>query len=265
MVSEGPRAGDPDHDDGETPPAEPGAAAPTDAPPDAPPDTSAPQPAPDEPDEGPLFIVPAAQPAVGEPPLPIEPAAPAAIPPAEPAPVEPGPTTWAPAWSRPAEPEATWEEPVPRRRRWRPGCFTILLVLVLGLVGGGIYAYQTRLITPRLVLDAVGFGAAEVEFLNLRDDTIRADLAPASQADAVPATLRLAPYELRTYRAVRPTRLAITLLGEDGASLGTCTLDLRSGDRFQLVALPDAALVRPVGVTPASGRDLLLAESGSCR
>ena len=115
------------------------------------------------------------------------------------------------------------------------------------------------------MLDAAGFGAASVEFLNLRDDAIRADLAPASQADAVPAALRLAPYELRTHRAVRPTRLAITIVTEDGSILGTCTLDLRPGDRYQLVALPDVALVRDLGQAPGSGRDLLLGESGACR
>ncbi|MBM4408350.1 MAG: hypothetical protein FJ038_07105 [Chloroflexi bacterium] len=286
-MSEGPGAGDPDHEDGATAPAEPGVAPPTDAPPDepAPPPgverpifvVAAPQPDPVAPAEGPLFIVPAAQPALDEPaptieppqppppPQPAEPAVPLERPPDEPAPAEPGQPATAPTWSPSTPPQDTGEAPERPRRRWRPGCFTILLVLLAALIGGGIYAYQSRLVTPRLVLDAVGLGAAEVEFLNLRDDTLRADLAPASVADAVPAGLRLAPYEVRTYRAVRPTRLAITLVGEDGMSLGTCTLDLRSRDRYQLVALPTAALVRHVGQAPGSGRNLLFAESGFCR
>ena len=152
-----------------------------------------------------------------------------------------------------------------QRRRWRPGCFSILLVLVIALAGGAVYAYQNGIVTPRLVLNAVGFGAAEIEFVNLRDDAIRADIVPATQADAVPAAFRLAAFELRTYRAVRPTELGITIVAADGSELGRCTLSLANADRLQIVALPDIALIRRMADTAPAGPDLLLAQSSLCR
>ena len=159
------------------------------------------------------------------------------------------------------EPEAAAR----RRRFWRPGCFTILLLLVVGLVAGGVYAYQTRAITPRLVLEAVGFGAAEVELVNLRDDAVRVDLATSDAEDVVPASFRLGSLEIRTHRAPRPTYLRIALATTDGTSLGTCALDLQSGDRLQIVVLPEETLIRSDETVPASGRDLLMTESSLCR
>lgn len=223
------------------------------------------------PDDEPLFIVPAVQPsaapvAPAQTPPPVEPAlAPAPTP----APIATPPATTrlaAPArrpdWAAPGDVDAHDLAP---RRRWRPGCFTILLVLVAALVGGAVYAYQNGIVTPRLVLNAVGFGAAEIELVNLRDDAIRADIVPATQADAVPAAFRLAAFEIRTYRAVRPAELRITLVGADGAELGDCTLSLANADRLQIVALPDTVLIRRVADVAPVGSDLLLAQSSLCR
>jgi hypothetical protein len=198
----------------------------------------------------PLFVVPAVQPSTVEPP---------ARPVPTPAPeFEPSPVII-------LEPEP---EPVPERRGrrfWRPGCFTILLLLVVAIVAGGAYAYQTRAITPRLVLEAAGFGAAEVALVNLRDDSVRVDLATGNDESAIPASFRLGPLEIRTHRAPRPTRLRIALSAEDGSTLGACALDLRSGDRFEVVALPSQTLLRRAGTVPASGGDLLLSGSSLCQ
>ena len=81
----------------------------------------------------------------------------------------------------------------------------------------------------------------------------------------VPASIRLAPFEIRAHRAPRPTQLRIALTAEDGTSLGSCALDLASGDRIEVVLLPDQTLIRRAETVPASGRDLLLGESSLCR
>jgi hypothetical protein len=223
----------------------------------------------DEEDDGPLFIVPAVQPPQPAQP-PALPATPTQTPPAHapPAPTPPGPGITLPPMRRPE-----WAAPGDRdepddlvpRRRWRPGCFTILLLLVVASVGGAVYAYQNGALTPRLVLNAIGFGAAEIELVNLRDDAIRADIVPATQADAVPAVFRLAPFEVRTYRAVRPAELRFALVGADGVELGACTLALANGERLQVVALPDTTLIRRIGELAPAGADLVLDGSSLCR
>jgi hypothetical protein len=217
----------------------------------------------------PLFVVPAVQPSTVEPPArPV----PTPAPEFEPSPVEP-PVRPRPPPAPELEPSPVIilepePEPVPERRGrrfWRPGCFTILLLLVVAIVAGGAYAYQTRAITPRLVLEAAGFGAAEVALVNLRDDSVRVDLATGDDDSAIPASFRLGPLEIRTHRAPRPTRLRIALSAEDGSTLGACALDLRSGDRFEVVALPSQTLLRRAGTVPASGGDLLLSGSSLCQ
>jgi hypothetical protein len=115
------------------------------------------------------------------------------------------------------------------------------------------------------VLEAVGFGAAEVDLVNLRDDAIRVDLGTGGADDVVPASFRLAALEIRAHRAPRPTQLRLALTAEDGTSLGSCALDLASGDRIEVVLLPDQTLIRRADTVPASGHDLLIGESSSCR
>lgn len=280
MVEPGPPPGDRDGRDA--------ADDPTDAPPpDATPEpwgSESPSPVPDpgtagdpsdaaDDDAGPLYIVPAVQPPAGEawPDL-AEPQFGGELalerqpepwsdfaPQPEPGP-QPEPRS---EFARQVEPEPE-PEPEPRPRSWRPGCFSLLLLSVVALAGGGFYAYREGLVTPRLALEAVGFDAAEVQLVNLRDDAVRVDLAPAGQEGVVPASVRLAAFEIRTHRAPRPTLLELTLHGADGAVLGACRLRLEYGDRLQVVALPDTVLIRRTDARPVSGRDLLLDQSSLC-
>lgn len=208
------------------------------------------QPAEVEPDEDVLYVVPAPQPAIAP--------APPTLPPGRPAP-RPAPE---PDWDPEPAPEP---EPQPRRRR-RPGCFAYLLLLLIAIVAGAGYAYQTGVLTPRLVLNAAGFAAAEVEFVNLRDTRVSVNLALANTAgESFPAAIRLEPYDIATHRAPRPNDLSVTVVGPDGASLATCLLRIRAGDRFRIVVLPDRSLIQRGDAAPADTRDLLLATSSLCR
>jgi hypothetical protein len=154
---------------------------------------------------------------------------------------------------------------MPRRRR-RPGCFAFLLLLVIVIAAGAGYAYQSGVLTPRLVLNAVGYAAAEVEFVNLRDARIGANIALDNpDGKSFPAAIRLEPYDIATHRVVRPSGLQVTIVGDDGAPLATCLLRLRAGDRYRIVVLPDRSLVQRGDALPANLADLVIDTSSLCR
>ena len=213
-----------------------------------------------DPDADVLYIVPAAQP---QPDLegtrlhPVRARDPEYAPRHEPVPRhEPAPVV-VPAPVDAAEP--------PGRRR-RPGCFAFLLLLVIAIVAGTAYAFRAGILTPRLVLNAAGYAAAEVEFVNLRDARVGANLTLANpDGESFPAAIRLEPFDIATHRAVRPSDLTVTLVADDGAPIGTCLLRLTAGARFRIVVLPEQALIQRGDAAPGSAQDLFLDSSSLCR
>jgi len=154
------------------------------------------------------------------------------------------------------------------------GCGRWLLVgcLVLGLGGvvlavGGFVAYQSGLLTVDSALNLIGLGPGDVELDNFRDEAIQVAIV---QLDAPPdslpmeVTLEINPFDIRTYRLQNPGRYRIDF-STGAADLGTCTLNVKSGDEFQFVALPDGIVINPVDDPVSVGSDLVVATSALCR
>lgn len=149
------------------------------------------------------------------------------------------------------------------------GCFVVVvLFLVVGL--GFVAAFRTGLITKTTVLNLVGLGPAEIQVDNLRDGPIQVAIVPlvdAKGSSPTPVILRLKAFDIRTYRVQNRGRYRADFGTSSGAaaSLGTCALTLRSGDRYQFVTLPDKIAVYRQNARPSSGRDLVVATSALCR
>jgi len=154
------------------------------------------------------------------------------------------------------------------------GCGRWLLVgcLVLGLGGvvlavGGFVAYQSGLLTVDSALNLIGLGPADVEVDNFRDDTIQVAIVQLdAPADSLPmeVSLEINPFDIRTYRLQNPGRYRMDF-NAGAADLGTCTLNVKSGDEFQFVALPDGIVINPVDDPVSVGSDLVVATSALCR
>ena len=154
------------------------------------------------------------------------------------------------------------------------GCGRWLLVgcllLVIGgvvLAVGGFVAYQSGLLTVDSALNLIGLGPGDVEVDNFRDDAIQvAILQLDAPADSLPmeVSLEINPFDIRTYRVQNPGRYRLDF-STSAADLGTCTLNVKSGDEFQFVALPDGIVINPVDDPVSVGSDLVVATSALCR
>jgi hypothetical protein len=164
--------------------------------------------------------------------------------------------------------------PVPARSRGG-GCGSCLLysalliiVLIVLLGGGGFLAFRSGALTVNTLLHLVGLGPAQIEVNNFRDDHLQVSITPASASQtSTPSgdTLSLNAFDINSYRVTNPGKYRVDFATSDGATLGTCTLNLRGGDHYQFVALPEKIIVNRVNDPPTVGTDLILETSSFCR
>ncbi len=166
--------------------------------------------------------------------------------------------------------------PPPRAAKRSSGCLiwllagcTLVIVACVAAGVGGYFAYRTGLITPQKVLNLVGLGPADIEVDNFRDDAIHAfiqQLDASQDSTPLETTLEIDAFDIRSYTVGQPGRYRIDFSAQsDGASLGTCTLTLKSGDQYQFVALPDRIVVNRLNHPASAGADLVVTTSALCR
>jgi hypothetical protein len=165
--------------------------------------------------------------------------------------------------------------PAPQSRGGGCGCrgclFTCLLLMVLLAVitAGGFLAYQSGAITPTMALNLVGLGPGDIEIDNFRDDTLyvtitRLDAPP----DSTPArkSLEIKSFDIQAHRVQNPGKYRVEFgAARASANLGTCTLQIRSGDQYQFVPLPNNIVVNRANNPVSVGADFVVATSALCR
>jgi hypothetical protein len=148
------------------------------------------------------------------------------------------------------------------------GCLLPLFACVL-LSGGGYLAFRAGIITPNQVLNVVGLGPASFEINNLRDDTITVSFTQLdAPKDSSPnrSSVTLKSFDVRSRQISDPGRYRIDFTASaGGASLGTCTLTIRGGAKYQFVALPARILINMPDSPPARSADLTVSTSSLCR
>jgi|GEM_PF-1090679 len=151
------------------------------------------------------------------------------------------------------------------------GCLIVCLVLialVASVAVGGFLAYQSGALTPATLLNLVGLGPGDIEVDNFRDDAIQVSIRQVEVApDAAPASgaLSLDPFDIKSYRAQNPGRYRVEFALKQGGTLGTCTLTVKSGDRYQFVALPARIAVNRANNPSSVGTDFVVQTSSLCR
>jgi hypothetical protein len=147
------------------------------------------------------------------------------------------------------------------------GCLFLLVLCVVGSVGVW-FGFQSGAITLNNIFNLAGQGPGYIEVDNFRDDSVQVSILQTNAAkDATPSqgTLTLNAFDVKTFRSSGPGKYKIDFVGRNGLSFGTCTIDLRGGEQYQFVALPQRTVVNRASQPPATGRDLLIETSALCR
>lgn len=144
------------------------------------------------------------------------------------------------------------------------------LIILCALLGGGIYfGLQSGAVTQDALLTLAGMGSAHVTVNNFRDEPVSVKIIQLDvKEDSFPSQtdMQLNAFDIRTFSASNAARYRATFaLTSDGTSLGECVMQIRSGDQYQFIALPDGIMVNRENNPPTLGTDLVVATSTLCR
>ncbi|HKZ55258.1 MAG TPA: FHA domain-containing protein [Anaerolineales bacterium] len=158
----------------------------------------------------------------------------------------------------------------------RSGCARWLLIgCLLSILGcaalglGGFAAYRAGVLTPQTVLNLIGLGPGLLEVDNFRDDPIQLSILQLdAPADVTPTSvsLEVEPFDIRTVRIQDAGRYQIQFTSSsDGAELGACTLNVKSGGEYQFVTLPERIVIHDVKHPASVGTDMIVETSTLCQ
>ncbi len=152
------------------------------------------------------------------------------------------------------------------------GC-VVLLVLFVAVGVGGYLVVQSGVITQTTVqttvLNLVGFGPGDIEVDNFRDDAIQVTFQQVDESQGSSTSIgdyKLNAFDVQSFRAPYAGKYRVRFRTQRAATeLGTCNLNIKSGDRYQFVTLPDKIVVNRVNNLATVGRDLVVSTSSLCR
>ncbi|MBI5051974.1 MAG: hypothetical protein HZB52_01750 [Chloroflexi bacterium] len=148
------------------------------------------------------------------------------------------------------------------------GCVVVMLLCVLS-VGGGFWAYQSGAFTLNNLLNVVGLGPGNIEVDNFRDDKIEVkitQLEPPKDSSPIQSSFRLSAFDVRSYTVSQPGKYRVEFSTVDkNIKLGACILNVRSGDQYQLVLLPERIVVNRANNPSSVGKDFVVETSSLCR
>ena len=148
------------------------------------------------------------------------------------------------------------------------GCIVVMLVCVLS-VGGGFWAYQSGAFTLNNLLNLVGLGPGSIEVDNFRDDKIEVkitQLEPPKDSSPIQMSFRLSAFDIGSKTIAQPGKYRVEFSTTDkNTKLGTCNLNVQSGDQYQFVMLPERIAVNRANKPSSAGSDFVVETSSLCR
>jgi hypothetical protein len=177
------------------------------------------------------------------------------------------PVATAPIYTAPVAPP-----PTPQRKSNTGcligGCFVLVLVCLLS-VGGGFLAYQSGAFTLNNLLNIVGLGPGSIEVDNFRDDKVEVkitQLEPPKDSSPIQSSFRLGAFDVHSYTVTQPGKYRIEFATTDkNTKLGTCNLNVQSGDHYQFVMLPERIAINRANKPSSVGNDFVVETSSLCR
>lgn len=151
-------------------------------------------------------------------------------------------------------------------------CGIILVILLCGLVltgGGGYYFYTTGQLSPRTVLNSIGMGTGEINFVNIAESTLDGDLLQLTTESGEPENFLdvfLEPFEVGGIGAIPPGAYELKVSFSEGIPTGgSCWLKIESGDVFQLVAVPEGIAISKEGENPTTPDEIDYHTTSLCK
>jgi len=177
----------------------------------------------------------------------------------------------------PAAAQPAWiPPPVPGSGRAKPrkgflilgGCAGVIMLCLIGAVGF-YFAFRSGVITQKQLLNLIGLGPGTITVMNFRDDAIQAvikPIKPSEEREPVGKAYNLDAYEIITQETNEAGKYRVDIrITKTGEAQGSCALNVRGGDEYRFVSLPNGILVTRKNSPSSDPKDLFPETSAFCR
>jgi len=142
------------------------------------------------------------------------------------------------------------------------------MLCLIGAVGF-YFAFRSGVITQKQLLNLVGLGPGTITFMNLRDDAIHAvvkPIKPSEERELVGKAYDLDAYEIISLQIDGPGKYRVDIRSrKTGEAQGSCALNVRGGDVYRFVSLPNGILITRKNSPSKDPKDLIPETSAFCR
>ncbi|MGB8648616.1 MAG: zinc ribbon domain-containing protein [Anaerolineae bacterium] len=148
------------------------------------------------------------------------------------------------------------------------GCAGVMMLCLIG-VAAFYFAFRSGVITQKRLLNLVGLGSGTIKVMNFRDDAIRAivtPIKPSQDHEPVEAVYNLDAYESIALETGDAGQFRVDIqLRNTGKAQGSCNLNVRGGDQYRVVSLPNGILIVRQNSPSRDPKDLFPETSAFCR
>ncbi|MGB8648618.1 MAG: zinc-ribbon domain-containing protein [Anaerolineae bacterium] len=148
------------------------------------------------------------------------------------------------------------------------GCAGVIMLCLIGAVGT-YFAVRSGAITQKQLLNLVGLGPGTITVMNFRDDPIQTMVTPIrSSQESQPAVEAhtLAAYEITSVQTADAGKYRVDIqVVKTGQAQGSCALNVRGGDQYRFVSLPNGILIMRDNSPSKDPKDLFPETSAFCQ
>ena len=157
----------------------------------------------------------------------------------------------------------------PKRRR---SCFGMLLIgglAVVVLAVAGYFLLTSGAINQRELLNRLGMGTGEISVVNTTETDLSTTLTQMEGTESgtpeILDTMQAAALEIKVFAEIQPGRYELAFSSADHDALNqTCRLQIKSGEVYQFVLIPEGIAVTEEGYEPAGPNEVNTQTSPLC-
>ena len=148
------------------------------------------------------------------------------------------------------------------------GCVALVMLCLIGAVGV-FFAIRSGTISQKTLLNLTGLGPGTITVMNFRDDAIQTTVAPikpSQNSEPVGRIYNLDAYGITTLQTIDAGKYRVDIqIRKTGEMQGSCALNVRGGDAYRFVSLPNGILLVRENSPSSDPNDLFPETSAFCR